>query len=272
MNVFYQEALLSADLDRGISFTSCLMILAHYNVINDTKSLRLEEFLRRRARLQRVHETIRRNVVIAWFDMMYWSKRLRRIRAARKGSGDSKLSGPLQINVPEIFIDNPDDNSVDESSASTEPHDFIIGSSSGAPRQSPRAGHGASAGGPSRSPNLSSLGALPRLDTMMISPRSSTSQGRPSFEASPIDNNSPNLTPTRQRSMDTSYHGAAAAVPRLSTSSPTTPTAGHSRAQSRDEDNGALQPQSMMQSFDNSAWGESLWRSFSILRRPSRTD
>ena len=262
MNVFYEEALLSADLDRGISFTSCLMILAHYNVINDTKSLRLEEFLRRRARLQRVHETIRRNVVVAWFDMMYWSKRLRRIRAARKGSSDSKLSGPLQINVPEIFIDNPDDNSVDESSASTEPHDFIIGSSSGAPRQSPYAGSSASLGGPSRLPNLG-LGALPRLDTMMISPRSSTSQGRPSFEASPVD--SPILTPTRLRSMDTSYHGA-----RLSTSSPTTPT-GHSRAQSTD-DNGGLQPQSMMQSFDNSAWGESLRRSFSILRRPSRTD
>src|SRR5690349_1236532 len=62
MNVFYEEILLSADPDRGISFTSCLMILAHYNVINDSKSLRLEEFLRRRARLQRVHETIRRNV------------------------------------------------------------------------------------------------------------------------------------------------------------------------------------------------------------------
>jgi voltage-dependent calcium channel len=40
MNVFYQEILVSADPDRGISFTSLLMILAHYNVINDTKSLR----------------------------------------------------------------------------------------------------------------------------------------------------------------------------------------------------------------------------------------
>jgi voltage-dependent calcium channel len=40
MNIFYQEILVSADPDRGISFTSLLMILAHYNVINDTKSLR----------------------------------------------------------------------------------------------------------------------------------------------------------------------------------------------------------------------------------------
>ena len=40
MNIFYQELLVSADPDRGISFTSLLMILAHYNVIQDTKSLR----------------------------------------------------------------------------------------------------------------------------------------------------------------------------------------------------------------------------------------
>ena len=40
MNIFYQEILQTADPDRGISFNSCLMIIAHYNVINDTKSLR----------------------------------------------------------------------------------------------------------------------------------------------------------------------------------------------------------------------------------------
>lgn len=40
LNVFYEEVLVSADPDFGISFTSCLMILAHYNVISDSKSLR----------------------------------------------------------------------------------------------------------------------------------------------------------------------------------------------------------------------------------------
>jgi voltage-dependent calcium channel len=39
-NVFFEEVLVSADPDRGISFTSVLMILAHYNVISDNKSLR----------------------------------------------------------------------------------------------------------------------------------------------------------------------------------------------------------------------------------------
>jgi hypothetical protein len=40
MNAFYEEVLVSSDHDRGISFTTLLMILAHYNVINDNKSLR----------------------------------------------------------------------------------------------------------------------------------------------------------------------------------------------------------------------------------------
>jgi hypothetical protein len=40
LNTFYEEVLVSADPDRGISFSGCLMILAHYNVINDSQSLR----------------------------------------------------------------------------------------------------------------------------------------------------------------------------------------------------------------------------------------
>lgn len=40
MNVFYEEVLISSDPDKGIQFTSLLMILAHHKVINDNKSLR----------------------------------------------------------------------------------------------------------------------------------------------------------------------------------------------------------------------------------------
>ena len=40
MNTFYEEVLVSADPDRGIEFNTLLMILAHYKVINDNKSLR----------------------------------------------------------------------------------------------------------------------------------------------------------------------------------------------------------------------------------------
>ena len=67
LNQLYEEVLVSADPVHGISFDSLLMILAHYNVISDSKSLRLEEFLRRRAKLQRVEEAVRRNTVIDFF-------------------------------------------------------------------------------------------------------------------------------------------------------------------------------------------------------------
>lgn len=39
-NIFYQEVMVSAEPDRGLAFTTVLMILAHYNVINDNKSLK----------------------------------------------------------------------------------------------------------------------------------------------------------------------------------------------------------------------------------------
>jgi len=39
-NLFFEEVMVSADVDRGISFTTVLMILAHYNIISDNKSLR----------------------------------------------------------------------------------------------------------------------------------------------------------------------------------------------------------------------------------------
>lgn len=44
-NLFFEEVMVSADVDRGISFTSVLMILAHYNVISDNKSLKLVHLL-----------------------------------------------------------------------------------------------------------------------------------------------------------------------------------------------------------------------------------
>lgn len=39
-NIFFEEVMVSADPERGISFTTVLMILAHYNIISDSKSLR----------------------------------------------------------------------------------------------------------------------------------------------------------------------------------------------------------------------------------------
>ncbi|KAH8197534.1 hypothetical protein TruAng_008317 [Truncatella angustata] len=104
-NIFYEEVMVSADPDRGISFTTVLMILAHYNIISDSKSLRLEEFLRRRARLQRVEEEVRRRVVLGFFDTLYWARDFKK-HLDKKRAG--RMSDIPQLDVPDIFVEDND--------------------------------------------------------------------------------------------------------------------------------------------------------------------
>ncbi|ETN46798.1 uncharacterized protein HMPREF1541_00987 [Cyphellophora europaea CBS 101466] len=240
MEIFYQEVMLSADPDRGISFTTTLMTLTHYNVIEDSRSLRLEEFLRRRARLQRVHESIRRNVVIGFFDTMYWSRKFREAVANRR---NSRLGAPPSMPVPEIFVEDPE-----ESSSATEPQDFLHPSrASRAPTPS---------GGP-MSPKL------PQIDTTVTSAWARDSPIRASFDLSPTA--SPREARSRLQSVDTTYHGPGAggkSPSRTPPRSPTTTTPIHSRQNSNVGGAG------VMESFDNSAWGESIRRN--LTTRTSR--
>ncbi|KAI5462943.1 Ion transport protein-domain-containing protein [Mariannaea sp. PMI_226] len=102
-NVFYEEVMVSADPDRGISFTTVLMILAHYNIISDSKSLKLEEFLRRRARLQRVEEQVRRRIVLGFFDTLYWSRKFRQHMQRKQAS---RLTGIPHLDIPDILVED----------------------------------------------------------------------------------------------------------------------------------------------------------------------
>ncbi|KAK3330311.1 Ion transport protein-domain-containing protein [Apodospora peruviana] len=105
-NIFFEEVMVSADPERGISFTTVLMILAHYNIISDSKSLRLEEFLRRRARLQRVEDEVRRRVVLGFFDMLYYSRKFKRHMEIKRSG---RMTAIPQLGVPEILVENEDD-------------------------------------------------------------------------------------------------------------------------------------------------------------------
>ena len=227
INVFFQEVMLTADPDRGIPFTAVLFLLTHYNVITDSRSLRLEEFLRRRARLQRVQDTIHRNTVVGFFDTLHWSRKFQKAVERRKSG---RLGAPPSLPVPEIFIEDPDDNM--ESSSGTAPRDFTDSRQSYTPKK--------------QAINL------PPIDTSL--PSGASLRG-----ASPVDG-SPAGSPVRTRlgSVDTTYHG-------VTRSSPTTPTLSHSRQNSN---TGQIDGQGMMESFDNSAWGASLRKSFT--RRDQR--
>ncbi|KAL2263352.1 hypothetical protein VTK26DRAFT_7148 [Humicola hyalothermophila] len=110
-NVFFEEVMVSADPQRGISFTTVLMILAHYNIINDSKSLRLEEFLRRKLRLQRVEEEVRRRVVLGFFDMLYYSRKFKR-HMEKKRAG--RMTAIPQLDVPEILVDSEEQRAEEE--------------------------------------------------------------------------------------------------------------------------------------------------------------
>lgn len=247
LNAFYEEVLVSADPERGISFHQCLMILAHYNVITDSKSLRLEEFLRRRARLQRVEEAVRRNTVIGFFDTLYYAREFRRA-VERKKSG--RMTDVPQFTVPEIFVDDPAD-----SDGAEEPAPGTMTPQTQPELESPFAPMLSPASSSRRRADSSPAAQrtdLPRLDTTLTD---RSSGGSTPTEWSDI---SPSRTPR---------HMYGEHVPFETHDDQESPSRGdHSRQ------NSAMSVREVMSSLDNSAWGESIRRSFTQRRSEDRSD
>lgn len=182
LNVFYEEVLSSADPDRGINFTTVLMILAHYKVINDNRSLRLEEFLRRRARLQRVEDDVRRTIIANFLDMVYWSRRWREHQKKRHAG---RMTTVPQLQVPEIFIEDEDfpPSPVVETDPATRPVLSLQIPSVGGPNSSNTYESGSDTGDSRRGPRK-------RENSIQMTPSSAlwrtstTSPTRPSYDGS----------------------------------------------------------------------------------------
>ncbi|OAT03551.1 calcium channel subunit Cch1 [Blastomyces gilchristii SLH14081] len=249
MNAFYEEVLVSADPEKGISFTSCLMILAHYNVITDSKSLRLEEFLRRRARLQRVEEAVRRSVVIGFFDTLYWSRKFRR---RFEPHHDSRLVSVPQFAVPEIFVEDGEheeqlqqqqqEQQQEQQQQRQRSHSQLSDPTFPSPMLSPDARSRSSGGSDGRG----HMRSPPSIDTN-VSPmlRGTGSPTRGNEWVS----RSPSLSPRQSRAL----YGS-------------TPPSPDDITNHRPDDS-SVSVQGVMESLDNSAWGESIRRSFTM-RRP----
>lgn len=222
-NLFYQEVMVSADPENGISFTSVMMILAHYNIINDNKSLKLDEFLRRRARLHRVEEEVRRRVVIGFFDTLYWSRKFK-AHIAKKKAG--RLTAIPQLG-PEVYID--------------EEGDFTDA--------------------PKRTPTLSPIDKENSHTAFMNYGLDGASQARArrgtgsSILVGPL---SPGhqLSPNRATATGFSLENGG-------------DSGGNSASSSRR--GSSVSAENVLEVLDNSAWGESIRRSFTM-RRPSRGD
>nr|POF21044.1 calcium-channel protein cch1 [Quercus suber] len=247
MNTFYEEVLVSSDIDRGISFTALLMILAHYKVINDNKSLRLEEYLRRRARLQLVEEAVNRNVVVGFFDTLYWARRFRRAMEAKK---NARITAIPQFGVPEIYVHDDENDAVqtqkmDVPSLSITP---VVGEESGT-----RAGRSSSV--------RSELSSNQDVANAMFRNRSGSIQ----FSEPPSRDPSPGLTPRHTptpsaSSIQPDWHFAAGLDAPPGLTPPGSPGLAPEPSGSRSRSNSAVSQTDMMGAFQDSAWGESSLR------------
>jgi len=234
LNQFYEEVLVSSDRDRGISFNTLLMILAHYKVINDNKSLRLSEFLRRRARLQRVDEAVRRQIVIGFFDTVYWRRYLRRHREVRQSG---RMQTVPQFTVPEIFVEDEDD------------------ATGGAPvGMMPSTGPSTRAS----SPSLTGMDTPSARNSIQISPVPSPPMLTPQHTGDGHDG-PPRRSISARRldaAMNLDLDGAGSLDPNAAQGET-----------SRGRSNSAVSVQNVLDALDQSAWGVSLRRSFSQQRR-----
>jgi hypothetical protein len=242
MNIFYEEVLVSSDPDRGIQFSSLLMILAHHKVINDNKSLRLEEFLRRRARLQRVQEAVRRNVVVGFFDTLYWARRFRRAMDQKK---QGRMTAIPQFTVPEIFIDDEDITDAQRGQSSGPPSPLFSPQDLYAP--SPRN----SAGTSTSPPAFPYDRTRSRTNSIQQTPTGSPTRASP--QPSPF-------SPSGNEQPEWQFASALSRPP-----SPLEVDPG--QANSRSRGNSAVSAADVLEVLDNSAWGESIRRSFTQKRR-----
>lgn len=253
LELFFQEIMVHAPQDRGVSFTACLMILAHHNIISDSKSLKLEEFLRRRARIQRVVEEVNRRVVKGFFDTLYWNRQFRSRLDLRHSA---RMVNIPQFAVPEIFVD-------DQEVASPETSEFpreITSLTSVSPRDEGRGRQPSDANGLRH--RTDSRAASPSRTDRSYSVSPQLSPHRPSLSA-----HRPSLSAHRlSHSRGSSAGGSSGFQWTLDNTS----DLGEARPQLRSRAGSSVNRQDVLQVFDESAWGESIRRSFTLRRNGTR--
>nr|XP_019045668.1 high-affinity cell membrane calcium channel [Kwoniella bestiolae CBS 10118]OCF24598.1 high-affinity cell membrane calcium channel [Kwoniella bestiolae CBS 10118] len=91
----YSEAKISEENGRGISFTSMLMMLAHYKLIDDEKALQLDDLLVRRAKTERVTDLVNLDRVRGLLRTIYWRRRFLASRDERRRTLNAEAEGAL---------------------------------------------------------------------------------------------------------------------------------------------------------------------------------
>nr|CAG8520308.1 3794_t:CDS:10 [Entrophospora candida] len=83
-----KEALISVERDgfgseKGVSFTNMLLMLSHYKLIDDEKSLEIHEFVKRKEKLDKVADNVNRDRVRSLLRTIYWHKKFKAIKEER---------------------------------------------------------------------------------------------------------------------------------------------------------------------------------------------
>jgi voltage-dependent calcium channel len=205
---------------------------------------RLEEFLRRRARLQRVEEAVRRNVVVGFFDTLYWSRRFRR---AIKDKRASRMAQPPELTVPEIFVDDI---------TTADKHSVTPGAQSPV-ELAPTYGTTSIDFGAANSAHQDAI-MRSRSNSIQLTPSPSPTRSSPQL--------SPRQLPTDPIAT-TDFAASGLGSGSLFSPPPPSPT-GPPSEEARSRANSNVSAQDVLEALDNSVWGQSIRRSFTLRRPP----
>ncbi|RIA89873.1 Ion transport protein [Glomus cerebriforme] len=112
-NRLYQEALLTVEKDsngneKGISFTSMLIMLAHYKLTNDDRCLEIHEYVKRKEKLERVIDNVNRDRVKSLLRTIYWRKKFKLIKEQRLKAERFDEAAVGSVGVPRIMVNDSD--------------------------------------------------------------------------------------------------------------------------------------------------------------------
>lgn len=179
---------------------------------------------------------------MGFFDTLYWARRFRRAMELKK---QGRMATVPQFTVPEIFIDDEDITNAQRGTAT--PLESPLFSPQDLHAPSPRS----SAGGPPTLPHLQFDQTRSRTNSIQQSPTGSPTRAS-TQPASP-------MSPSGGEP-DWQFASALSRPP-----SPLDPESG--QADSRSRANSAVSAADVLEVLDNSAWGESIRRSFTQKRR-----
>ncbi|RHZ83056.1 hypothetical protein Glove_99g372 [Diversispora epigaea] len=109
-DMIYHEALLSTEKDllgneKGISFTNMLLLLAYYKFASDDKCLEINEFVKRKLKLEKVKDRVHMDQVKSILRTIYWQKKYKSLIENKRAKERTTITSEKGF-VPLIMVNN----------------------------------------------------------------------------------------------------------------------------------------------------------------------